>query len=179
MSTSGRRKECRLQEFKSGGGKIRELNPQDDTEILLVAQRMRQTLIEVLGEVRGSSMYSLEWLIQRVQWHLSLENSIAKVFLSENVDGRITGHAIARIDSDHEEKCYGYFSTIFVEAEYRRHGIATSLMASVENWFRERGIQKIVYNTAGTNSKLIRLFVADGYVISLRHGEMVQLTKVL
>ena len=104
---------------------IRELNPQSESEILLVAQRMRQTLVEVLGEEKGGSMYTMEWLVDRVRWHLNPSNTNGRVFLSENRNGEIIAHAIARIDHG---SSFGYFSTIFVEPSSRRSGIASLLM---------------------------------------------------
>ena len=50
--------------------KIREIDPTSKEEISLVASRMRETLIEVLGEERGTALYSMDWLRNRVLWHL-------------------------------------------------------------------------------------------------------------
>jgi GNAT superfamily N-acetyltransferase len=47
--------------------KIRPLDPGSEPEIDLVASRMRETLVEVLGEARGASMYSVEHFIVRVE----------------------------------------------------------------------------------------------------------------
>ena len=77
--------------------KIREIDPNSDAEIHLVAQRMRQTLVEVLGEEKGGEMYTMDWLIERVRWHLNFKNTDGRVFLSVSQGGEIIGHAIARI----------------------------------------------------------------------------------
>lgn len=161
------------------GSKIRDLNPLSENEIRLVADRMRQTLIDVLGPEKGSSMYTMEWLIDRVRWHLDSTNTTARVLLSQNSDGQITGQAIARIERGEDGGSYGYFSTLFVDVGSRRQGIATSFVAFVECWFRELRIPKIVYNTAHNNSKLIDLFKKHGYRITHSGSEMVQLTKTL
>ncbi|MEZ4556464.1 MAG: cupin domain-containing protein [Caldilineaceae bacterium] len=47
------------------------------THIHLVAARMRQTLIEVLQTARGSAMYSLPWLVDRVEFHLDPRSTSA------------------------------------------------------------------------------------------------------
>lgn len=161
------------------GVTIRDLDPNSCEEIRLVAERMRQTLIDVLGQEKGGSIYTLERLVDRVLWHLDPKNTTARVILSENQDGRITGHAIARIERGEDGVSYGYFSTLFVESESRRQGIATALMSQVEGWFREKQIPKIVYNTAHDNAKLIDLFHKHGYCITHQESEMVQLTKPL
>lgn len=156
--------------------RIREIDPQSKFEIDLVAERMRQTLVEVLGEKKGGSMYSMDWLIGRVRWHLDAKNTDGRVFLSENHERKIIGHAIARIDHG---SAFGYFSTIFVEPSSRRHGIATSLMNHVEDWFSARRMPKIIYNTAENHVALIGLFKSHGYKVTHSESEMVQLTKEL
>ena len=93
---------------------IREINPASVDEVALVASRMRHTLVEVLGEQRGTELYSMDWLVQRVRWHLNPEQTVAKVFLVERTDGWISAHAIARIEHNEHDKPYGYFSTVFV-----------------------------------------------------------------
>jgi GNAT superfamily N-acetyltransferase len=156
--------------------KIREIDPQSEFEINLVAQRMRQTLVEVLGEEKGVSMYTIDWLIDRVRWHLHPQNTNGRVFLSENEDGKIIGHAIARVDLG---SSFGYFSTIFVEPSSRKNGVATDLMKHVEDWFLKVGMPKIIYNTANNHVALIGLFKSQGYNITHTESEMVRLTKVL
>lgn len=155
---------------------IREIDPQSEFEIDLVAERMRQTLVEVLGEDRGGSMYSMDWLKNRVLWHLDPLSTNGKVFLSVNQQGEITGHAIARIDHG---TSFGHFSTIFVEPTSRRHGVASCLVEHVEKWFTERGMPKIVYNTAENHVAIINLFKSHGYNITHSESEMLQLSKTL
>lgn len=155
---------------------IREIDPKSDFEIGLVAQRMRQTLVEVLGVDKGGSMYSMDWLVERVRWHLDPKNTDGRVFLSENNQGEVIGHAIARIDFG---SSVGYFSTIFVEPSSRRHGIAKYLIRHVESWFSRKGMPKVIYNTADNHAAVIGLFKSQGYSITHAEAKMVQLTKVL
>ena len=156
--------------------KIRDIDAQSETEIRLVAERMRQTLVEVLGKEKGESMYTMDWLIDRVRWHLDSKNTTGRVFLSEDHTGKIIGHAIARIDHG---TSFGYFSTIFVDTSSRRRGVANKLMKHVEAWFSKCGMPKTVYNTADNHVALIGLFKSHGYKITHSESEMVQLTKVL
>jgi GNAT superfamily N-acetyltransferase len=157
--------------------RIREINPTSENEIRLVAIRMRQTLVEVLGEERGTSLYSMEWLMDRVRWHLDPKLTAAKIFLTESEDEKITGHAIARIEHDADGEPYGYFSTIFVDTSYRNQGTATTLILHVQSWLETMKMPKIIYNTAENHSKLICLFERHGFHITNRQNEMVQLIK--
>ena len=158
---------------------IRELDPASGDEIALVAARMRQTLVEVLGEQKGTALYSMEWLVERVRWHLDAEQTTAKVYLIEESDGRISAHAIARIERDEGGRAYGYFSTVFVEPEARKQGRASTLIRHVETWLTRMGMPKVTYNTAADHQKLIGLFEQHGYRITHRTEAMVQLTKEL
>ena len=156
--------------------KIREIDPKSDSEIDLVAQRMRQTLVEVLGEEKGGSMYSMDWLIERVRWHLDSKNTNGRVFLLENDEDAVVGHAIARIDFGCS---FGYFSTIFIQPSSRRNGFAKDLIKHVEDWFSREAMPKVVYNTADNHVAIIGLFRSQGYSITHAESEMVQLTKAL
>lgn len=156
--------------------RIRELNPHTNEEIEWVARGMRQTLIEVLGEKRGTELYTMDWLIDRVKWHLNPKTTTAKIYLAEN-DSGLLGHAIARLERDESSTVYGYFSTLFVLPEARRKGLAHSFIDQVENWLRSKNVTRIVYNTAEDHAVLIRLFESNGFRIALREKEMVQLVK--
>jgi GNAT superfamily N-acetyltransferase len=156
--------------------KIRAIDPLSAFEVELVAQRMLQTLVEVLGEEEGSSMYSMDWLIHRVRWHLNPLHTNGRVFLLEDPIGTITGHAIARIDHG---SSFGYFATIFIETSSRRKGAASRLINHVEDWFLQFNMTKVHYNTAVDHVAVLNLFKSHGYDITHVEADMVQLTKCL
>jgi GNAT superfamily N-acetyltransferase len=162
-----------------GGHRIRAIDPSSPAEVELVAGRMRQTLAEVLGEERGIALYTMEWLRQRVLWHLDPEKSTAQVFLSENADGHVTGHTIVRVERDDDEREIGLFSTFFVEPESRRTAVATSLLRRGEAWMLEHGLPEAVTYTSDANVKLINLLSKHGYSIVWHGSEMVRLAKPL
>ena len=151
----------------------------DDAEIALVADRMRLTLIEVLGEA-GREMYSTEWLRERVRWHLDREQCSAEVFVAERND-IILGHTIVRLEPSESGGFRGLFSTIYVTPEQRRCGVADALITQGEAWLTERGMTTLGTDTSATNHRLIALFGKHGYEIVLRVAEtnMVHLSKTL
>lgn len=158
---------------------IRELSADSESEILLVGQRMRKTLIDVLGEEKGGELYSVETLVDRVRWHLDSVSRIGKVYLSQDDVGNITGQTLARVETDVAGLKFGRFSMVYVLPEYRRRGIATQIISTVENWFHDLAMPKIIYNTAETNQRVIDLFRSRGYRITHAESEMVQMTKIL
>jgi len=155
---------------------IRELDPACDDEVVLVASRMRATLVEVLGKTRGEDMYSMAWLQERVRSHLG-PGSNGNVFLACQ-RGEVVGHTIVRLEQDDGET-YGLFSTVYVAPGHRRNHIAGSLLQHGEGWMRGRGLKRAATNTAQTNDKLIGLFEKHGYAITLRVDEMVHLSRSL
>lgn len=145
----------------------------------MVAERMRETLVEVLGEDRGASMYTMEWLRNRVRFHLDPTRSTAAVFVAEDASGRIDGHTIVRLERDEEDRAYGLFSTTYVAPDARRAGLATSLLRRGEAWMLEHGLTTAATATSSTNEKLIRLYEGHGYAITHSSDEMVRLEKEL
>lgn len=65
---------------------IRPINPASATELACVAQWIRETLIEVEGEETGTALYSMDWLLERVRWHLDASQVKATVLLAQNQD---------------------------------------------------------------------------------------------
>lgn len=157
---------------------IRPLDPGCPAEVELVAARMRLTLIEVLGEERGGSMYDLEWLRERVRWHLDPGQCTGEVFLALGPGGAVSGHTIVRVEREGAD-AIGLFSTTFVAPEARRRGVATALLDRGEGWFRERGLPEAVTYTDRLNARLIRLFEGRGYRRREVANDMVRLARPL
>ncbi len=149
---------------------IRALNPNSEEEINLVASRMRLTLIDVLGEDRGGAMYSIDWLVDRVREHISMGDR-GRVLLVEH-NGEVVGQAMARLEGD----CV-LFSTVYVQPEHRRKGIAGGLIKAISEWSKEIGVSKIEYNTAKNHINLIKLFQKFNFVKAYDSGEMTKLIK--
>lgn len=153
--------------------------------VQLVAARMRQTLIEVLGHARGSAVYALPWLVDRVEFHLDPARSTGAVLLAVDDhdaavighDAAVIGHTIVRVEAQEDCPRLGLFSTIYVVPEKRRAGVAHTLVEAGEVWLLAQGVQALATNTGKDNAKLIRLFQGRGYQITVRTDEMVQLRR--
>jgi len=162
-----------------GAYRVRAINPQSPAEVELVAFRMRQTLVEVLGEEVGGKMYTMDWLVQRLLWHLDPNQCVGQVFLAEDGEGHITGHTIVRIELDEAGREVGLFSTFFVEPGSRNQAIATNLVAQGERWMMNHGMRTAMTYTAETNEKLKGLLLKLGYHFVPVQNEMVALSKPL
>ncbi len=159
---------------------IRPIDPRNDQEIDLVAERMRATLAEVLGE-EGYNMYTPEWLRNRVRWHLDEEQCIGRVLLAVNSQGTIMGHVIARVEDAFAPESIGLVSTIYVCPALRRRGIAKALLDASEGWLTEQRVATLATDTSETNRPLIDLFMQRGYAVTFHSTEkrMVRLSRGL
>jgi len=164
--------------------RIRDIDPTSTAEVDLVAQRMRQTLIEVEGQERGSSMYTMDWLAARVRWHLDSEARRGRVLLAEMAHKQIAGHSIVRLEPA-SEGIFGLVSTTYVDPAFRRAGLASALLLRSEQWFGDEGMSSCCTWTSSTNAPLISLYEKHGYSITesgpndLTGTLMVKLSKQL
>lgn len=160
---------------------LRPLNPDDEAELRLVASRMRDTLMEVLGPAQGASMYTMEWLVDRVRWHLNPELCVGQVFVVEDDAGRVVGHSIVRVEPEETGGRLGLISTTYVVPERRRAGLAEALLRAGEAWLIAHGATQLATNTSETNWPLLRLYQKAGYQITDRAPEakMVQLSRAV
>jgi ribosomal protein S18 acetylase RimI-like enzyme len=164
---------------------IRLLGLDEDDAITLVADRMGETLMEVLGEERGKAMYTHEWLVERVRWHIRSEEVRSCVLVAAKDSahvGEIVGHILARTDVDellHPVRRVGVLSTVYVVPAYRRQGLAMALLDAAEAWFCN-AVDVLVTNTDAENWPLIGLYEGAGYRTTFRDEErhMVQLSKL-
>jgi hypothetical protein len=168
-----------MKKRRIGAYRIRAINPQSRAEVELVASRMRQTLVEVLGEEVGGNMYTMDWLIQRVLWHLDPNQCVGQVFLSEDSEGHITGHTIVRIQLDETGKKIGLFSTFFVEPGSRNQAVATSFVVHGEKWMLDHGMTTAMTYTAESNDRLKNLLISLGYRAGVAQNQMIALSKSL
>ena len=158
---------------------IRSVDSSSPKEIGLVAQRMGETLVEVLGRTRGERMYTADWLDQRVRWHLDSTEVLGAVFVAEDSGGAIVGHTIVRLEDDGQGNDIGLFATTYVTPNARKSGVAIALLDHGERWMCGHGMTEAVTYTDADNEKLQKLFEGRGYVMSVMPNDFVKLTKDL
>ncbi len=124
---------------------------------------MRSTLIEVEGEQVGHSLYSMDWLRDRVKWHLDNSGVTTAVLLAIDENSLIVGHTIVRKEIEENGEVSGLISTTYVLPEFRRHGIAEKLLFSGENWMKQNKLDIAATWTSSSNNKLIKLYEKHSY----------------
>ncbi len=159
--------------------RIRAVDPAAQDDVKIIAERMLSTLVEVLGEEAGGSLYTLEGTTQRVMWHLESEEVVAQVFVAETAQGEIAGHTIVRVDDDGEGREIGLFATTYVVPECRGAGVASSLLDAGEAWMLEQGQSLAATYTDRLNKKLQNLYLGRGYRMSAMPNDFVKMAKEL
>lgn len=149
---------------------IRPLDPSSWAERELVALRMRLTLEEVLGVERGRGLYTMDWLRERVDFHL--EHGM--IFLAQDEHGILAGHTILRLEPEE-----GLFSTIYVDPAFRRRSVARLLVGRGEEWLRGQGARLAATYTDEHNHGLQQLFLGLGYGLEPQRDAFVRLFKRL
>ena len=164
---------------------IRAIDPAAEAELAFVADRMRRTLVEVDGE-RGGTLYTPEWLRERIAFHLDPACSIGAVFVAQGAGGGLLGHTLVRIETDAVDgRRHGLFATTWVEPHARRAGVADQLLVRGEAWMRAHALPEAATWTSAANDKLIRLYAKHGYAPSdsgpeeLTGAPMVRLSRAL
>ena len=57
----------------------------------------------------------------------------------------------------------GYVTQFLVSREYRQHGVGKMLMETINDWFRSRGLQKVLLNVDIENEAGVRFWKSQGF----------------
>lgn len=146
---------------------IRSVDLCESRVLQLVAARMGETLLEVVGR----ELYSESWLLDRLVSHLD-GRLPGRVLVATSPGGEVVGHTVVRIEEGH-----GLFSTTYVDPAFRRKGVARKLLEAGEEWLYSQGARDFRTNTAPTNVKLQQLYQSMGYLMTPVNDDFVQLRK--
>ena len=91
------------------------------------------------------------------QWQAITSNGSARLLVAEE-NGVIIGAAIAAYDG---WRAFAYH--VAVASEHRRHGVATALLAEVEDEVRRRGAPRIFTLVHESRTEGLALIAAHGY----------------
>ena len=84
----------------------------------------------------------------------NFENEVVdddKIWLVAEVDGQAVGEGFAYISANRFNQIYAYIESIYVMPQYRKLGIATKLMANVEEFAKENDVSSIQLNVWAPN----------------------------
>jgi ribosomal protein S18 acetylase RimI-like enzyme len=79
---------------------------------------------------------------------------------------KLAAFLLAEVEQEipiYELKEYGYIHDVWVEAEYRREGLAKQLMTAAIEHFRQLGITQLRLDTLVDNDRAIRLYQTCGF----------------
>jgi len=158
---------------------IRPLDAEDADEVDLVAARMRETLVEVLGLQRARAVHSEAEIRERLLWHVDpLPGRQALALVSVDSRGSLSGHTLLRVEREHERDV-GLVATTYVAPPYRRQGVAARLLAAGETWLSSQGVVELVTYTDAHNTPLQELYRKHGYGATSLADDWVRLCRLL
>lgn len=148
------------------GVELRPVAACDAAAIDWIARGMRRTLVEVEGETAGTALYTMDWLRDRVRFHLDPSQCAARVVMAVASDRgveQIVGHTILRVETGDAGQRFGLVSTTYVDPSARRAGVADRLLAHAEDWCRAQSLPEAATWTSATNTCLIALYAKHGF----------------
>lgn len=86
--------------------------------------------------------------------------------LVAEIDGQIAGYVFAGVEPESWKEIRpeaGYVHDLVVDEGHRRGGIGTALLNAAVEWFRARGIGRVMLWTAPQNERAQRLFKRAGF----------------
>lgn len=100
-----------------------------------------------------------------------VQNKQGIIYFAEN-DGKIIGCAAGCIEAIEKkyklgmdsDKPYGYIMELFVDAEFRKQGIGTSLVEKMEEYFRAKECDMSSIDVFATNTNTHEFYKKAGYM---------------
>ncbi|MFD9033960.1 GNAT family N-acetyltransferase [Streptomyces sp. NPDC059567] len=113
-------------------------------------ERLFRAYIDFYGRSEPDAMYERAWTAFRDGTRLHA--------LAARLDGRIVGftHFFVHPNTSGPDVCY--LQDLFTDPEARGKGVARALIAAVTEWARERGCDRVYWNTQESNVTARRLY---------------------
>lgn len=150
---------------------IREIDKNNPEELRIVTERCMAAVLETIPEFDGQPQKAKEYLsnFSHEEMAAMIRNDFdddRKRIMVAVIEDKIVGQALYSVKVDTEGKTYGFCFSRYVVPEYRRMGVAASLLEEAIDWFRSQGAEYAVAQTHITNTSLQRLFTKFGFTTS-------------
>ncbi|MBW4670791.1 MAG: GNAT family N-acetyltransferase [Cyanomargarita calcarea GSE-NOS-MK-12-04C] len=103
------------------------------------------------------------------RWLKRLATQERSVFLVAEDEGRLLGFVVATVEKEipvYRLEEYAFVHDLWVEAEYRKQGVARELIMQTVERFQNLGVKQIRLDTVAINEAARRLFASCGFRIS-------------
>ncbi len=148
------------------GFNIREFDKNKDSDNFY--KHSFETLVAIKGQPPDMNREEYyEMMVQIVQDYMDqLEKN--QIFIAEDENGIYLGHIWISVKDEleiWEYKPYFWLQNVTIVDGFRRQGIATKLMAYVEDWIKNQGYNQIGLHVDGKNDNAINLYKKFQYSV--------------
>lgn len=142
---------------------IRPVEPRDETAIARLWTMLTEQHIaldpRLPGATNGAAARYARRLIER-------RSDPATMALVAEVEGETVGYVLGAVIDLHPDLFQhvdaGFVADIFIDPAYRRRGLGRELVATLNEWFRRKGVQQVEWQVAARNPEGIRFWEAIG-----------------
>lgn len=98
-------------------------------------------------------------------WLNSTQVPDKRLLVAEAGDGKLAGYILGTIEDEPGQLMgkWGYVDDLFIDQEYRRHGLGKNLMEGMETWFRTQGCGAVAVDSWLANPDASRAYEAMGF----------------
>lgn len=142
---------------------IRPVEPRDEAAIARLWQMLTEHHVALDPRLPGATGGAPERYARRM---IERRSDPATMALVAEVGGEVVAYVLGAVIDLHpdlfEAADVGFIADIFVDPALRGRGLARELVATINQWFRQRGVQQVELQVAARNPEGIRFWEAAG-----------------
>ncbi|MEO7086521.1 MAG: GNAT family N-acetyltransferase [Gemmatimonadaceae bacterium] len=113
------------------------------------------------------STFARETTFSNQEWSTRLSNGVTSPLNFPSVaecDGRAVGLMWTRVEP--EDRSLAMLYQVWVDPEYRRHGVGRALLDAAVSWARSAGVTTIALSVANGPRSALEFYKSAGFVVS-------------
>lgn len=142
---------------------IRQVEPRDEAAIARLWQMLTEHHVALDPRLPGAARSAAERYAARL---IERRHDPATIALVAEVKGEVVGYLLgAKIDLHpdlFEQADAGFIADIFVDPAFRGRGLAREMVATANQWFRQRGVRQVELQVAARNPVGMRFWESVG-----------------
>lgn len=142
---------------------IRPVEPRDEAALARLWTMLTEQHVALDPRLPGATDGAPERYARRLLERRSDPSTMALV---AEVAGEVVGYVLGAVIDLHPDLFQhvdaGFVADIFVDPAYRRLGLGRELMATLNQWFRQKGVRQVEWQVAARNPEGLRFWESIG-----------------